>query len=318
MRKILITGATGFLGKYLLEALAGSEYHLSILCRKLPAEKDRTENIQYFEGDIEDPYSLPEAFRGIDIVIHGAALVSVKPNENEKMYAVNVLGTRNVVNAILEAGVKRIIHISSVAAVGGGSNPGSMLDEATIWNGESEGYGFTKYKAELQVYRAAAEGVEIDIVNPAVILAPDTTNRSSGLLMKVARSRLPFALQGIVNIVDARDVADFVQRLLGKAGSGQRYILTGFTLTWRDFFREVSGRIGKTGSYIIVPSTLAIVLTAIQEFFFFILRRQPVVTITAVKMATSGKQYSTQKVRVETGFQFRSASLTLDWICSGS
>jgi len=315
LKAILITGATGFLGKHLLEALSGKECRISVLCRKIPAEKFQKQGVTYIEGDIEDPYSMSGAFKNIDVVIHAAALVSVRPEDNERMFSVNVLGTRNVVNAVLESDVKRLIHVSSVAAIGGGHNPGKIMDESAVWNGSTEGYGFSKYSAELEIFRAAAEGVEVDIVNPSVILAPPGSKRTSGLLLKLAMSRLPFIPDGIVNIVDARDVADFIVEMLDKAASGKRYILNGFTLTWKDFFSEVSQRTGRSVKHITIPTRIAIWLTAIQEFMFFIMMRPPLLTRVAVKMATSGNRYSTEKATGEAGFQFRSAESTLDWIC---
>ncbi|MFZ9981116.1 MAG: NAD-dependent epimerase/dehydratase family protein [Cyclobacteriaceae bacterium] len=315
MKKILITGATGFLGNYLLEAFSGPEFNVTALCRSTPPSGMQKKGVTYVEGDIEDPSAMTGVFNNIDIVIHAAALVSIKPEDNQRMYAVNVLGTRNVVNAALESGVKRLIHISSVAAIGGGRSNSKILNESAVWSGPSEGYGFTKYHAELEIFRAAAEGTEIDIINPSVIVAPAGQNRSSGLLLKLARSRFSFVPEGIVNIIDARDVSDFILEMTGRSASGQRYILNGFTLTWNDFFREVSQRTGKSVKHLTIPTPLALGFTAIQEFIFFILMRPPVLTRVAVKMATSGNRYSTEKLTSETGFCFRRAENTLDWIC---
>ena len=315
MKRILITGATGFLGNHLLDALTDQQFRISVLCRKTPAQNFQKQGVTYIEGDIEDPYSLSAAFKHTDIVIHAAALVSVRPEDNERMYSVNVLGTRNVVNAVLESDVKRLIYVSSIAAIGGVHNPGKIMDESTVWNGPSEGYGFTKYCAELEVFRATAEGMEVDIINPSVIIAPPGSKRTSGLLMKLALKRIPFVPDGIVNLVDARDVAMFIREMLGKDGSGKRYILNGFTLTWKEFFGEVSRRTGRPIKYFTIPTRLAIWLTAIQEFMYFIMFRSPLLTRAAVKMATSGNRYSTEKATGEAGFQFRSAENTLDWIC---
>jgi len=318
LKRILITGATGFLGNHLLDAFADQQFRISVLCRKPPDKNFQRAGITYIKGDIEDPYSLSVAFKEADVVIHAAALVSVRPEDNDRMHSVNVLGTRNVVNAILASDVKRLIYVSSIAAIGGVHNSGKIMDEAAAWNGSSEGYGFTKYCAELEVFRADAEGIEVDIINPSVIIAPPGSNRTSGLLMKLALSRVPFAPDGIVNLIDARDVALFIRVMLGRDGSGKRYILNGFTLTWKEFFGEVSRRTGKAVRYLTIPTPIALGLTAIQEFMFFIIFRRPLITRLAVKMATSANRYSTEKATGEAGFQFRSAENTLDWICTHS
>ena len=157
-KKILVTGGTGFLGAYIIQELLRKGFSVRAIRRtnKLPEFIDPAilQQVEWVDGDILDVISLQEAMAGIDAVIHSAAVVSFIPKEKARMYQVNVDGTANVVNMALEAGVSRLIHISSVAALGRLAN-GGEVDEEKKWE-ESKvntDYAKSKHKAE-QIGRA--------------------------------------------------------------------------------------------------------------------------------------------------------------------
>jgi len=316
VKKVLITGATGFLGRHLLMELGKTDYEVTALCRRIPENDQQIPGLRYCVGDIEDFMSLSDVMPGAEVVIHAAALVSVKPDDNHRMYQVNVLGTRNVVNVCLIFGVKRLVHISSVAALGG-SNQNQLLDERAGWNGASAGYGYTKYLSELEVFRGQSEGLEVSIVNPSVILGPGDANRTSGMILQFIRKGWPIALDGSANVVDARDVSRVIVHLINFPSSGERFILNGFSMPWSDLFTEISKRLGGRTRYWMVPTRVAIGALWIYGIIMKLVRKSPTVTPQAVRMATSGNSYSSAKVIKHLAFQFSSPESTLDWACSG-
>ena len=315
MKKVFITGATGFLGRHLLLELRKTNYEVTALCRRIPESDQQISGIRYCAGDIEDFMSLSDVMPGAEVVIHAAALVSVRPDDDHRMYQVNVLGTRNVVNACLTFGVKKLIHISSVAALGG-SNKNQILDERAGWNGVNAGYGYTKYLSELEVFRGHSEGLEVSIVNPSVILGPGEANRTSGMILQFIRKGWPIALDGSANVVDARDVSKAIVHLMNASISGERFILNGFSMPWSNLFARISKRLGGRSSYWIVPTRVAIGVLWLYEMFMKIAYQSPTVTAQAVRMATSGNSYSSDKVIKHLDFQFHSPESTLDWACS--
>ena len=163
--KILVTGGTGFLGSYIIKELVEKNFRVRAIRRsnKLPAyiPKEIFDKVEWVDGDILDVISLEEAMEGIDTVIHAAAIVSFVKKDREQMYRVNVEGTANVVNMALEKNVRRLIHISSVAALGRTTTGGSVNEEKK-WEESKVNthYAKSKYKGELEVWRGISEGLK--------------------------------------------------------------------------------------------------------------------------------------------------------------
>ena len=314
MKKVFVTGVTGFLGRHLLQEMVGSSYEVTALCRLLPETSARISGVHYVLGDIEDSLSLLEVMKGAEVVIHAAALVSMNPSEDHRMYQVNVLGTRNVVNACLATNVKRLIHVSSVAALSG-SLQNQLIDEKTSWSGSNAGYGYTKYLSELEVFRGQSEGLEISIVNPSVILGRGDAQRSSGMIFKFINKGWPISLEGSANLVDARDVSNAIVQLMAHQNSGERYVLNGFSMPWTQLFSEVNNRRGKSIRYYEVPSPVAFGALWFFENFLKLFGRSTRLTAHTVRMATSGNRYNSSKIIEDLGFQFHTPESTLDWAC---
>lgn len=312
MKKVVVTGATGFLGSHLIAELIKAGFDVDAVCRKMPENSNGTQ-INFRIGDIEDPYSLKETFFNAEVVIHAAALVSADPLDDQRMFKTNVEGTKNVVDSCLSAGVRRLIYVSSVAALGGEDSI-NLIDEQTGWKGPKKGYGYTKYKGGLEVCRGEAEGLEIAIIYPSVILGPGNADRSSGKIFKLIKSGFPFAPAGMVNAVDARDVAAIVTRLATGEKSGLSLILNGFSISWKDLFSRVAKAQGRSGKFITVSGKVASVFVWCYEKFCRVIGRRPFITVNAVKMACKKNRYDTRKATQELGFAFRSADQTLDWV----
>ena len=312
MKKVIVTGATGFLGMHLIDELIRNNFEVIAVCRRLP-EKSYSQAVTFYQGDIEDPYSLREAFIQASIVVHAAALVSADPTDNHQMYQTNVIGTRNVVDACLFSGVKRLIYVSSVAALIGDSAP-EKISEPQPWNGPLAGYGYTKYKGGMEVRRGEAEGLEVVFIHPSVIFGPGDADRSSGKILKLIRNGLPFAPRGVLNGVDARDVSELLVRMIKGEGTGKNFVVSGFSMNWKDFYESVLRGYGNSKRILIIPTQFAILFIWIYEKLSRLIRLRPLITVNAIKMATSGNSYDSKIVAKELGFIFRTPEETLNWL----
>ena len=176
---ILLTGGTGLVGSQLLFDLASSGKKVRAIYRKeskmnvvdrlfysFPAFK---ENIEWFESDVTDQFSLEEALEGIDTVYHAAAFISFYPSERNRMMKINVGGTANMVNVALKKNIKRFCHISSVASLGRVSGE-EILDENSWWktSKDNSNYAISKYGGEREIWRGIEEGLSAFIINPSV------------------------------------------------------------------------------------------------------------------------------------------------------
>src|SRR5690606_3677923 len=213
---IAVTGANGLLGSFVVRKLMEANVPVVAIKRAnsntslladLPTLAWRT-------ADILDPISLQEAFDGVTGVIHCAAMVSFNPRDEKKLMQVNVEGTKNVVDACLIAGINRLLHVSSVAALGRQKNQ-THITESNTWIDSSYNtvYGLSKYKAELEVFRAQEEGLKTIIINPSVILSRGNWDKSSAQLFKYVWRERPFYSDGSFNYVDVRDVAQQIHQL---------------------------------------------------------------------------------------------------------
>jgi dihydroflavonol-4-reductase len=238
---ILVTGSTGFVGSNLCRALAAEGHRVRVFHRATSSLRGLDGlAVEHFVGNLREPESLIPAMQGVEAVFHVAAVLG--GSDLRRLEAVTVCGTRAVLQAAREAGVRRVVHTSSVAALGipesgprgGASAPFALLDEHHTWNFTPEGwpYGYAKYLAELEVQQAVAQGLDAVIVNPALILGAGDIYRASGsLIAEVARGRVPVTIPGGLNVVHIDDVMAGHLAALERGCPGERYILGGQNMT---------------------------------------------------------------------------------------
>ena len=233
--RALITGGTGFLGANLAEGLLRQGWTVRILRRKtssLDAVKDL--QVEHTIGDVLDFDSLLTAMNEVEIVFNVAAISSYWRNSAELIYRVNVDGARCVFEAALQSGVRRVVHTSSVAAVG--FIQGRPANEADPFNQPPQRfvYGHSKWLAEAVVHERVQAGQDITVVNPAVIVGPRDIHWISGSLLREAKhGHIPVIPQGGVNFVAVQDVVVGHIAAVEKGSAGERYILGGENLTNR-------------------------------------------------------------------------------------
>lgn len=244
----LVTGGTGFIGSHVARTLVDSGYQVRIL-RRTTSRLDAVRDIacEHAIGDVTDPASLREAMDGVDWVFHVAAVADYWRNDPAKIYAVNVDGTRNVLEAAEATGVQRVIFTSSAAAVGGRDDL-RPVDESVYFNYDPAltPYGHSKFLAEAAVHRAIRRGLDCVILNPTVVIGPGDLNEISGsVVIELARGNVPPIIPpGGLTVIDVRDVAEAHRAAAERGRCGERYLLGTVDLThkaWRRLTADVVG-----------------------------------------------------------------------------
>lgn len=323
-KSVFITGATGFIGSHIARRYLAEGYTVSALKRPESSHgmlTDVADQITWHEGDVLDIPSLELAIRpGID-VIHTAALVSFVPKDRRQMERINVEGTANIVNVCLKAGVRKLGYLSSVAALGRpvakGEKPTAgtpvVLDESQKWeeSPNNSTYAQTKYRAELEVWRGVAEGLDAVMVNPSIVLGAGDWNRSSLQLLKYAYDEKPFYPAGLMNYVDVLDVTDALFRIMESNVTAQRYILNGGTIPYQSLLKQVAGVLGKRPPSIEVPPLLTQVLWPLEAIRSWLTGKAPLITRETARSASALYQFNGHKIEQLAGFQYRPLSETL-------
>ena len=254
----LVTGSTGFIGSHLCRALLEAGYRVRAFHRQTSSlDLLRHLEVEHAIGDVAQPQTLSAALAGVDVVFHAASKVDYWRG-SDGMYAITVGGTRNVLQAALNAGVQRVIYTSSVAALGVPSSQSSQpINENHAWNYRPEWwrYGHAKHLAERQVQSAVAQGLDAVIVNPSMVLGSGDIHRISGeIVVQVARGIVRFGIPGGMNAIHIDDVARGQILALEHGRTGERYILGGENDTFLHFIQKTAEVVGRRPPTLIIPS----------------------------------------------------------------
>ncbi len=246
---ILVTGGSGFLGQHLVRQLSASGVQLRALYhRHAPVGPlAQLPGVEWLQCDLLDVYAVEEAMRGITDIYHCAAFVSFNPRLRDDMLHFNPESTANIVNQAIQQGIRKMLHVSSVAALGRTGDATKVIDEEQEW-GESKynsAYGLSKYLAENEVWRGIGEGLCAVIINPSVILGAGDWNTGSPQLMKVANREFPFYTDGVNGWVDVHDVVKAMIMLMAADVEGERYIVSAGNHPFREVFTMMAQALGK-------------------------------------------------------------------------
>lgn len=305
---ILVTGGTGLIGTALLQALSAKGRAVRVLSRQATAPKHlaHLSNLQWMEGDIEDFQVIEDALEGVDEVYHVAGLVSFDAKDRDKIMRVNVEGTTNVVNACLYKGVRKLVYVSSVAALGKALE-GKVIDEKTEWedSANNSAYALSKMLAEREVWRGFEEGLQVAIVNPTIVIAYAKNDpwQSSSSFFPMIKKGLKFYTNGVNGFVGADDVAKVLMLLMERAINGERFILSAGNHSYREVFTWMAHALGVAAPTIEVKpwmSGLAWRFFAFAKFFGI----KPLVTKETTRSALMNSTYDASKVQRVLDFQF--------------
>jgi dihydroflavonol-4-reductase len=254
--KVLVTGGTGFLGWHLCAGLMAEGHEVTVLRRGAANTAGLLAcGLRYVLGDITDPESVRLAVDGQEIVIHAAGAIAYASRQEHG--PVNEGGTRNVVTACSRLGVRRLVHISSVAAIGIPEDRYRPADEAFVFNLDGSGlsYHISKRRAEQVVARAVAGGLDAVVVNPSSINGPHGRDfRGRELPDGVRRRSVVPCFAGGTNVVHVEDVVQGVLAALCRGRAGERYILGGENLTWREMAKTVAEMLAVRRIFVAVPA----------------------------------------------------------------
>lgn len=270
-----------------------------------------------------DVVSLEKALADVDYVIHAAAVVSFVPRDEATMYKVNVEGTANVVNACLKRGIRKLCHVSSVAALGR-PDPRMIASDTTIVINETQrwtdspnnsAYAKSKYLAEVEVWRGIAEGLSVVIVNPSLILGEGDWQKSSTQLFKYVYDGKPFYTEGTVNYIDVRDIAEAIYQLTLSEIENERFILSAGTATYRELFAAIAEGFGKKPPHIKVGSGLAGGIWRVEAVRSWLTGSRPLITKDTARSAAHHFEFSNAKIKKALSFDFQPLDKTVKRVC---
>ncbi len=316
---ILLTGGTGFLGQFILDLLIERGERVRVLARNPKKAPKWPENVEVIQGDVLDVLSIEQAMKDVEYVIHSAALITFWKRRFAQMKEINVKGTANMVNCALEAGVKKFVHVSSIAALGRPANPTRPIDETAKWikSKRNTEYGRTKYGAELEVHRGVAEGLPAVMVNPSLIVGPGRGSSGwklgSPRVFQTIAKGLRFYTPGSSGFVAVQDVAQACVSLLESPHvNGERLVLSAENWKFKGYFTEIAHALKVKPPSTKPPESLALLVGRFNVFKASLSGVEPIVTPETIRSSTGAFEYDGGKITRELdGFTYRSVAETI-------
>jgi len=318
---VLVTGGTGFLGSYIIKQLVEKGYAVRAIRRhnKPPfyIPKEVFKKIEWVEADVLDVVALQDAMEGVDTVIHSAAIISFVKKDRKEMYQVNVEGTANLVNMALEKNVTRFVYISSVAALGRTANNGKVNEEKK-WeeNKANTHYAKSKYKAEVEVWRAFSEGLNGVILNPSTILGHGDWQSSSCAIFKNVYDEFKWYTPGINGFVDVEDVAKSVVLLMESDITEQRFIINGDNWSFKKLQDTIADEFHKKHPNKQTTPFLLSLAWRMEKLKSLFTNNKPVLTKESARLAQSKTYFENNKIlKALPGFNFTPLEETIKRAC---
>ncbi|MCL6524370.1 MAG: NAD-dependent epimerase/dehydratase family protein [Thermoflavifilum sp.] len=240
---ILVTGATGLLGSHLIRHLVAQGLSVKAIYRaQIPDFPEEIQDkVEWVKADLLDLAAMREALQDVHQVYHCAGKVSFSRKARRELMQVNVDGTRQLVDLCLDMQVKRLVHVSSVAALGRGEGEQHITEQSLPEDRKfHSAYALSKYLGEMEVWRGMAEGLQVVVVYPTIILGPGHWHTGSPALFQKIYAGFPFYSTGVNGFVDVRDVAKAMHLLMCANINGERFILNGDNWSYRQLFTTIA------------------------------------------------------------------------------
>lgn len=326
---ILVTGGTGLVGSHLL-------YHLLLENDRVKAIHQKTSDlntvkkvfsyydsnfeslfnrIDWVEADLADISALDIAFESVTLVYHCAALVSFDPSDYQKMRRINIEGTSNIVNFCISNSVKKLCFVSSIAAVE--KKADSYIDESEKWNSSlvRSGYAITKYGAEMEVWRASQEGVDVVIVNPGIILGSGFWQKGTGKMFGQIYKGFNFYTDGITGYVDVKDVVQIMLRLMQSNIKNERFILVSENISFKDLFFKIADAFQKPRPNFRLSPFFGQIAWRLDFIKSKIFRKKRIFSKNSARSSQSKMVYSSKKIESALSYKFGSIDDSIRSIC---
>lgn len=328
---ILVTGATGLLGSHVVCELLSKGYEVRAMYRTEKRQQRVNELVRYYypeqavellqklswlKGEILDLTDLEDAMKDCSEVIHCAALVSFHRRDFHALFEHNRTGTANVVNTALGLGIRKLVHISSTAAIGSDSETSDPVKrESNHWNPNESvsGYSLSKYSAEKEVWRGIEEGLNAVIVNPSLMFGPGSWDESSLKIMRTLKKGLKFYTRGANAFVDVRDVAVAVRLLLESDVTAERFLVAGHNLTFKAFFEAVCKQLNCNPPSVLASSLMTSLAWRLSGISARLAGKRPAITKESASSSHKSSVYSSEKILAQfPEFQFHSLEAMID------
>jgi len=324
---IFVTGGTGLVGAHLLFELISAGKRVKALKRETSNlqqvlktfsyysknSKELFDKIEWVNGDILDYFTLEESLKGVTEIYHCAAIVSFQSKERSKMISNNVEGTANLVNAAIENGVKKICHVSSIAALGRLEN-GKPITEETNWIPAKRisGYSESKFFSEAEIWRGIEEGLDAVIVNPSIIFGPANWENGSAKMFKTIWDGMKFYTKGITGFVDVQDVVRAMVLLMNDSNfetcKNQRFLLNSENLSYQSVFTQIADELDKPKPTIFASDFLLSIVWRIMIFVGWITGKPSMISRDSVANSNATNNFDGSKISRTIGFQYLSIS----------
>jgi nucleoside-diphosphate-sugar epimerase len=274
--------------------------------------------VEQFQCNVLDIIGLEEAMDGVDEVYHCAAVVAFDPSRKREMFQINIEGTTNIVNAALSMGIRKLVHVSSVAALGR-LRENETVNETMNWNEETSNslYGQSKYLGELEVWRGIGEGLNAVVVNPVIILGEGDWNAGSSQIFKSVYDEFPWYSEGVSGFVDVRDVARLMIALMESNISSERFIISAENISYRNLFNLIATAFGKKQAHKKVTPLIAKIVWRLEAIKSRLTGKKPLVTKETADTALAKVEYDNAKLlKFLPDFKYRSIEETIVDTCA--
>ncbi len=316
---ILVTGGSGLLGNELItQLLAQGKKVTAIYNKTLLANFDSPLFTQY-KCNILDVIGLEELMQqGIEQVYHCAATISYNPKYKQQLFKTNIEGTANVINASLNASIKKMVHVSSIAALSKRKDE-DLITEEMNWTEENtlSNYGQSKYSGELEVWRGIGEGLDAVIVNPSIILGAGDWNGGSSEIFKTYYNNFPWYTDGVNGFVDVKDVAAIMIQLMDSNITAERFIVSAENKSYQQVFNLIAASFNKKLPHKKVTPLLAKIIWRLEAFKSMFSSNAPLVTKETTAAALEKVYFDNSKLKkFLPQFRYRSIEESIAETCA--
>lgn len=314
-KKVLVTGGTGLVGSYLLRYLLQKNYQVKAIRRAtspMDLVADIQQQVEWVEGDILDVPFLEEVMQDVQQVYHAAAMISFDPKQVSLMMQVNKEGTANIVNTALHCNIEKLIHISSIAALGRKEYQPN-IDESAQWENtkENSNYAISKFKAEAEVWRGIQEGLSAAIINPSVILGAGYWDSGSCKIFDKVAQGLSHYPVGTTGFVDVRDVALSAIALMESDIEAERYIVNAANWSYKRLLTQLAKALQKKSPNKAAPEWVVNFMAKAEWVRSKLFNKSPLLTKETIRNLQSTYHYNNQKIQKELDFKFRPLEQTI-------